>query len=153
MKRDPWDEYFLSMAGLVSSKSKDPSTKVGAVIVTPAPQREVRSTGYNGFPRRVRDDPHRYADRDFKYLTIVHAELNAILTGARHGSSLSGCSIYVTWPPCSACAGAIIQAGITRVVCPEIRVPGRWAGNIEHARAMLREAGVLVEAVRWKAGG
>ncbi len=136
MKRDPefWRRWFLGMADHVATASKDPSTKVGAVIADD--NRVIRGVGYNGFPRGVADNPDRYADRATKYKYVVHAEANAILnsTGAR------GCTLYCTLHPCSACASLIIQAGIKLVVCrPTI---ARWADDAAFTLAMLAEAGI-----------
>jgi dCMP deaminase len=139
-----WDQYFMTMAYLVASKSKDPSTKVGAVII--GPDHEIRSTGYNGLPRGLEDTLSRY-DRPIKYSIVNHAEENAILHCSRVGISAHGCTMYVPWSPCSLCAKAIIQAGIKRVV-----YHGRWPGNdnpnsdwvesIRLAQEMFKETGV-----------
>ncbi len=136
MTRDPsfWRQWFMGMADHVALASKDPSTKVGAVIADE--RRVIRGVGYNGFPRGVADDAHRYDDRATKYKYVVYAEANAILnsTGAR------GCTLYATLHPCSACASLIIQAGIRIVVCrPTI---ARWADDALFTQAMLVEAGV-----------
>ncbi|RDE25170.1 CMP deaminase [Motiliproteus coralliicola] len=109
-----WHQRYIDLAHTVASWSKDPSTKVGAVIVSP--NREVLSTGYNGFPRGMIDRPDWYADREFKHKHVVHAEANAILNAARYGVRLQGCTLYVTHPPCPSCARTIAQAGIEFVV-------------------------------------
>ena len=100
-----WDLRFLEMAKHVASWSKDPSTKVGAVIFDE--QKRVVSLGYNGFPKGVDDDPKRYADRELKYRMVVHAEANAMIFAQRN---LAGCSI-ATWPfmSCSACAATLLS--------------------------------------------
>lgn len=108
-----WDEYFFKMCEFVSQKSKDLHTKAGCVIV----DRDncIRSTGYNGFPRGVRDKveevPER-CERPEKYVWTEHAERNAIFAAAKMGVSLDGCKIYITGFPCFECARAIIQSGI-----------------------------------------
>lgn len=133
-----WDLRFLRVALEVATWSKDPSTKVGAVIVRP--DRRIVSTGYNGFPRGVLDDPAHLADRPTKYARTVHAELNAILQAREQ---LGGCEIFCTFPPCSGCTGAIIQSGITHVVC--IAPEGdntRWEETWAYAAAMRKEAKV-----------
>ena len=134
-----WDIRFLSLAEHVSQWSKDPSTKVGAVIVRP--DRTILSVGYNGFPRGVKDWPERLADRDTKYPMTVHAEANAII----HGGSAEGCTLY-TWPfpPCCDCAGLIIQAGIKRVIAPSPTRDqrSRWGASFNLAMDMFKEAGV-----------
>lgn len=132
-----WDTRFLQLASVAASWSKDPSTQVGAVIVRP--DRTVASLGYNGFPRGVRDIAGRYQDRETKYKMIVHAEMNAVLTARE---PLHGHTAYV-WPfmPCSTCAGAMIQAGIKRVVSVENDNP-RWADAFQTTRQMFCEADV-----------
>lgn len=100
------------MAKLVSLWSKDPSTKVGSVIVRP--DKTIASVGFNGFPKGVPDTMEAYADRTTKLLVIKHAEENAILFARE---MLDGYTMYVyPLPPCTHCAGDIIQRGIKRVV-------------------------------------
>lgn len=136
---DKWDLRFLKLADHVAQWSKDPSTKVGAVIVDP--ERRVISVGYNGFPRRVEDTEERYATREIKYELIVHAEANAILTSPQ---SVKGCTLYTT-PlfSCARCAGLVIQAGITRVVSITKEDGNiQWGSSLSLAGSMYREAGV-----------
>ncbi len=141
-----WDLRFLEVAKLISTWSKDPSTKVGCVVV--GPHREIRSTGFNGFPRGVEDTDARLNDRETKYPLIVHAEENAVAQAARIGQSLHGCAAYVTFPSCARCARLLIQAGVTRVVSPiDAEIPERWAEEIRIAAAMLIEANVTLVAV------
>lgn len=146
-----WDDRFLSLAEHIAGWSKDPSTKVGAVIVNE--RREVIGTGYNGFARGVDDSEERYNDRPTKYKLVVHAELNAVLTA---GHRAQGGTIYV-WPAfgypplCSSCAKAVIQAGVVRVVGrkPNIdpETEERWREELEAARLMCKEAGVEMEMI------
>ena len=127
------------MAAFVATWSKDPSTQVGAVIVRP--DRTIAAVGYNGFPRGVGDDDTRYADRSLKYPMIVHAEMNAILSTKE---PLNGYTIYVSpLAPCATCAGAIIQAGIRRVVAT-CKQPERWKENFAVASLMFSEVGIDV---------
>ena len=136
-----WVERFINLAAHVAGWSKD-STQVGAVIIRP--DRSVASVGFNGLPRAVSDDPARLADRETKLLYTVHAELNAILAARE---PLHGCSIVVyPFQPCAACAAAIIQAGISEVICPEVPDASRWADSFHAARTMFHEAGTVV---RW----
>lgn len=113
MSTPDWDTWFMGFATHAATKSKDPSTQVGCVIV--GPDREIRSTGFNGLPRGVRDLEERM-QRPAKYLWTSHAEQNAVAQAARIGVSLTACTAYVTHHPCSACARSLIQAGVTRVV-------------------------------------
>jgi dCMP deaminase len=141
-----WDERFLNLAEHIANWSKDPSTKVGCVVV--GSDREIRSTGFNGFPRGIKDTPERLQDRDLKYPLICHAEENAIMHAARIGVSLKGCIAYVTWTPCARCARSLIQAGINEVVFPnKTDIPVRWEKEFTAAIEMLKEAGVEVRAI------
>ena len=148
-RRRKWDFRMLSLARLVSTWSKDPSTKVGAVLARP--DCTVLSLGFNGFPRGCSDGPEVYENRERKYLRVVHAELNAILTAPERPS---GCTLYV-WPPalrpgtCSQCAAAVIQAGIARVVCVEalaLSFNERWCASYEEAAQLYEEAHVICDA-------
>lgn len=138
-----WIDFYLLLAKTVSKRSKDPSTKVGAVIVRP--DKTVASVGFNGFPRGVKDTYERLNVRAVKHRLTIHAELNAILHARE---PLHGYSLFV-WPfqPCAQCAGAIIQSGIRTVYAPvPDSVSEPWLTDFEFARAMFREAGVeLVE--------
>lgn len=130
-----WDYRFLDLAERIATWSKDPSTKVGAVIVRP--DRTIASVGYNGFPREVRDV---YGDREDKLLRTVHAEMNAILSARE---SLHGYTIYVS-PlfPCSNCASAIIQSGIKAVIARMGQPREEWAKSFAAAQDMFRQARV-----------
>lgn len=144
MNQAAWDEYFLRIAFVAASKSKDPSTKVGAVIVRP--DRSIVSLGYNGFPRGVADTLERLHDRNTKYSLVVHGEMNAILSARE---SLSGYTLYtVPLMPCDRCFVHVIQAGIKRVVftaaTPDHEV--RWGEAFARVRALALETNIqLVE--------
>jgi len=143
---EKWDARFLELAKHISDWSKDPSTKVGCVVV--GEDREIRSTGFNGFPRGIEDNIERLEDRKQKYPLICHAEENAIMHAARIGVSLKGSTAYVTWPPCSRCARSLIQAGIKEVVySSEEEIPERWVEDFNISTNMLREAGVHVRSI------
>lgn len=134
-----WDIRMLELANFVAGWSKDPSTRVGAVIADS--QYRIVSTGFNGFPRGVQDKLD--VSRETKLLRTIHAEDNAILFARR---DLTGANIYVSRPPCANCAARIIQAGIWKVAysTPDAGFLERWAGAIAEAEAMLDEAGVVV---------
>ena len=139
-----WDARFLRLATHISEWSKDPSTQVGCVVV--GPDREIRSTGFNGLPRGIEDNDERLNNREVKYPLICHAEENAIMHAARIGMSLKGCTVYVTWPPCTRCARSLIQAGISSVFYPEnTDIPKRWMTDFNLSLNMLKEAGISVE--------
>ena len=111
-----WDEYFMGIAMLAARRSKDPSTQVGACIVSR--ENIIISTGYNGMPKGCSDDEFPWArtgenEAATKYPYVVHAELNAILNAS--GRDLRGSRIYVALFPCNECAKAIIQSGIEEV--------------------------------------
>ncbi len=139
------------MAYLVSMRSKDLSTRVGAVIV--GSDNEVRSTGYNGLPRNINDCYERYKDKNFKSLASNHAEESAIIACARIGVQTKGCTIYTTWQPCAMCSKIIIQAGIVRVVFDK-KFPGNdptlqedWEYSMQISYDMLQEAGIEVASI------
>lgn len=137
-----WDRRFLQIANEVSQWSKDPGTKVGCVLVK---DRRIVSTGYNGFPQNLSDDLSFYKDRDYKLAITVHAETNAILNAAKNGSRTEDCIAYVTFPPCSHCASALIQAGIAQVICPNpSKAPERWKKSFQLGNSLLFEAGIKV---------
>ena len=109
-----WDEYFMGVAMLAARRSKDPSTQVGACIVSQ--DNIIISTGYNGMPKGCSDDkfPWDREGEETKYPYVVHAELNAILNS--NGRDLHGSRIYVALFPCNECAKAIIQSGVREVI-------------------------------------
>jgi dCMP deaminase len=147
-----WDDINMIVAFAYAMKSKDPATKVGAVIV--GPDNEPRSVGFNGLPRGLDDHkPERY-ERPAKYRWCEHAERNAIYHGPRTGVSFKGCRIYVTLCPCMDCARGIIQSGITEVIINrpftdayiKASPNSNWQKDFEEVESMLTEAGVTV---RW----
>jgi dCMP deaminase len=140
-----WDKRFMLLAHQIAHWSKEKGRRVGAVVV--GPDKEIRSTGFNGFPRGVRDDVEARHSRETgaKYLWSSHAERNAIYNAARIGVALKGCVMYVPWFPCVECAKAIIQAGICEVVAyePDYAEP-KWGADFGVVQEMFREAGVTV---------
>lgn len=121
-----WDYHYLKHAALASEMSKDPSTKVGAVIVDQ--HGHPKSWGCNGFARGFEDTDERWNDREFKYKHVIHAELNAVL---HCDSSLVGCTVYITHPPCQHCISMLAQKGISRVIAasPPEHMKSRWNFN------------------------
>ena len=138
-----WDNYFLEIADVVRRKSKDNSTKCGAVIV--GPDNQIVTTGFNGFPRGIEEaDPKRWT-RPLKFKFVEHAERNAIYNAARFGVALSGCTLYLVGfaSPCTECAKAIIQSGIVRVAGRAYKsVSETWIDDLTLAGTLLKEAGV-----------
>ena len=121
MKREDyitWDEYFMGIALLSAERSKDPSTQVGACIVSE--NNKILSTGYNGMPIGCNDDEmpwEREAEKpnDTKYPFVCHAELNAILNSPSLIDNKNA-KIYVALFPCNECAKAIIKSGIKEII-------------------------------------
>ena len=138
-----WDEYFMGVATLSGRRSKDPSTQVGACIVSQ--DNKILSMGYNGFPKGCSDDEfpwgkeHELDDPyNAKYFYSTHSELNAILN--YRGGSLEGSKLYVTLFPCNECAKAIIQAGIKTIIYGGDKYAHTQA--VKASKSMLNEAGV-----------
>ena len=133
-----WDHRFMDMAALVSTWSKDPSTKVGAVLTS---GKDVISLGYNGFPPGTRDTDEIYNDRPRKYLRVIHAEANALLMASRKADDMI---LYTTLCPCSQCAAMAIRFGVKSIMTPVPTVEqiSRWGDSFEQASEMLAEAGV-----------
>jgi len=138
---EKWDKRFIDLAKHFAKWSKDPSTQVGAVIFDK--DNRIISVGYNGLPAGVSDVG--LEDRDRKYKTIIHAEMNAIIFANR---SLDGCQI-ATWPfmPCSNCSSAIIQSGIVRCVYPKATGERaiRWQESFNLSKSQFDEAGVVTK--------
>ena len=110
-----WDTRFMKLAREISTWSKDPSSKIGAVIVND--DRRILATGYNGFPKGIGDTEERLNDREQKYPRIVHAEMNALMNALYNGVSVKNATIYVYGlPVCPECTKSIISAGIKRIV-------------------------------------
>lgn len=140
MERNPLNDLgFLADAKHVSFHSKDPSTKVGCVIIRP--DRTQASAGFNGFPRGVNDTEIRLNDRKSRLAFTVHAEVNAIITARE---PLHGYTLYCTHSPCAECAKFIVQAGIKRVVShvPPEEFRARWHESFEFASLIFEEGGV-----------
>ena len=142
-----WDEYFMGIAMLAARRSKDPSTQVGACIVSP--ENIIISTGYNGMPKGCSDDDFPWArsaevENDTKYPYVVHAELNAILNA--NGRDLRHSRIYVALFPCNECAKAIIQSGVKEV----LYLSDKYADSLSTlaSKRMLDAAGVKYSQLR-----
>lgn len=136
-----WIQRFLDLAELVSGWSKDPSSKVGAVI---SKGNVIVSLGFNGFPVGTEDSPENLNDRDIKHLRVVHAEANAILFAKQ---DLVGCTITTTRIPCPTCTGLIIQSGIKEIYSrkPTQEYVAKYRVRMEESAKMLREAGVSLQ--------
>jgi len=138
-----WDTYFISMLYLVAMKSKDEKTQNSSIIV--GPDNEIRSTGYNSFPRGINDNIPERQERPEKYFWFEHGERNSIYNAARVGIPLKGCRLYVTGIPCMDCARGIIQAGITEVIFHVLKPYERpiiWDEHHNRSIILFNEAGV-----------
>ena len=145
------DRHFLELALKHSELSRDPETRVGAVIV--GPEGEVRSMGYNRFAGGIKETAERLHDRDLKLSLMVHAELVAIVHAARVGIPLQGCTLYfaqtddtgLVWGgvPCTRCTDHILLSGISEVVSyPAKRGASKWHKDWAFARELFRESGL-----------
>lgn len=141
-----WLQYFINIANSVKQKSKDEKTKIGAIII--GKEKEIVSTGYNSFPRGIRDNEEERQQRPEKYYWFSHAETNAIINAARIGVSTKGTTMVMTCGvPCADCARNIINAGIS-----EIYVNGedplvtrkKWDESTNRSMRMFQEANVDV---------
>jgi dCMP deaminase len=147
LARPGWDEYFMSMATLVSRRSTCLRRQVGAVLEK---EKHIIATGYNGtlagFPHCkekgcLREQLKVPSGERHELCVGVHAEQNVIIQAALHGSSTKGATLYCTHQPCIDCAKLLAAAGITRVV---------FQGNYPDilAREILTNAGVLLEQLQ-----
>lgn len=144
MTSSTWVQRYLDLAKHISTWSKDPSRKIGAVAV--GSKGQILAQGFNGFPRGILDTPERLNNREVKYRYVVHAEMNVIYNASFNGVSLDGCDIYVYGlPVCSECAKGIIQVGVKRVyILTEMEIPEIWEESFKLTRTMLEEAGIEV---------
>lgn len=144
-----WDTYYLAVCRAVAARSKDPTTQIGCIIIGPA--HEIRTTGYNSFPRNIKDDVPERLLRPEKYFWFEHAERNAIYNAARAGTPLEGCTAYVEVMPCMDCARAIVQAGISKVVVDSDRMQEYssefYGPQFERVPLLFAEANVQVKLV------
>lgn len=141
MKTDElkWIKRFLDLSVMVSTWSKDPRTKIGSIIV--APNGQVISQGFNGFPRGIEDTDERLNDRPTKHKLVVHAEVNSILSACYNGFSLKDCSLFINSLCCAECAKVIIQSGIKKVYMIE-RDSNFWNESHDLSLNMFKECGV-----------
>jgi len=143
MNKVSWDEYFMTMIFLVAMKSKDKRCHNGCVVV--GPHNEVRSVGYNSFPRRINDDVPERQEKPEKYFWMEHSERNAIYNATLMGVSLHDCRMFVTGVPCTDCARAIIQSGIREVIVDKEFNDwnsDKWVEHEKRTKQMFEETGV-----------
>lgn len=134
-----WDDYFLNIAETVSLKSKDPSSKMGCVIVDQ--NKRVVSVGFNGLVRGADESKLTLSERPMKYHFVIHSEMNAIIYARQN---LEGCTVYNRVATCDNCLKHCLQAGIKRFVYRELRVhshstdPSKSMTNVETDEAVIR---------------
>lgn len=140
-----WDRRLIQLAFHVAGWSRDPSTKVGAVITLP--NYSVVAVGFNHFPPGVPDDDEHYADRDFKLKHIRHAEIDALHQLPWHLAP--DCFVYTSFPVCPTCVEALGVAGVARIVEPALRADGRdefwfreWSAKIVESMRLSDEYGI-----------
>lgn len=111
--RPSWDEYFMSTAILISSRSSCERLNVGCVLVSGGEHKNrIIAAGYNGF---LAGASHKSCVRDGHEQATVHAEQNAISDAARRGVSVNGSTAYITHFPCINCAKILAAAGVKSV--------------------------------------
>ena len=146
-KRPGWDEYFLSIANLVSHRSTCLRRRVGAVLVK---NKRILATGYNGAPSNIKHCKKTGCLREklkipsgqrHELCRGLHAEQNAFLQAALHGVSVEGATIYATIQPCIICAKMLINAGIKEIVIRS-HYPDKMA------KEFLKEAKVKVKVIK-----
>ena len=141
------DIRYMKLAKEISTWSKDPSTKIGAIAISENNQ-VVLSQGYNGFPRKIKDDYRLYI-RKLKYDLIIHAEMNVIYNAVDNGISLAGSTVYVYGlPPCSHCTSGLIQAGVVRVVYCNTKNVDNWNESFKLSTYKLIEANIQYREIK-----
>lgn len=139
----PWEDTFMAIASVVRLRSKDPSTQVGACVVSA--DNRILSLGYNGAPNRFDDEAFPWSrdhedDLETKYPYVVHAERNAILNFRGSLREFEGASVFVTHFPCNECAKEIVQAGIREVVYLKDSKDSTW--EVIASKRIFTETGV-----------
>lgn len=145
-KQREWDEYFMRIAETVATKSKDPSSKMGCVIVDA--RKRVVSLGYNGMIQNADESKMTLSERPMKYYFAIHSEMNAILFAHQ---DLTGCTVYNRVATCENCLKYCLQAGIKRFVYKELRVhshssePQKSMTNVQTDEAVIRLLSAMPE--------
>lgn len=159
MSDDELDRLRLRLCLEKARRSRDPNTKVGAILTKGADTVGIVAGGFNRFPRGIAETAERLADREVKNALMVHAEQAAILGAARLGAATERCSLYIAatddtgavWggPPCaSRCLPIVLEAGIREIVTYPFKAgPSKWAGEVGRSRELLAEAGIIYREV------
>ena len=143
-----FNNWFLQGVYWVASKSKDPKTKIGAILVK---DRRIISTGYNGIPIGVNDEDENRHQRPHKYKWYEHGERNAIYAAAKYGINTDGAILYTNALPCADCARGIIQSGIKEVyihkqfndLCDNAQRE-QWKGHDHTTFSMFNESDIKI---------
>jgi dCMP deaminase len=144
-----WQQFYIGMADYVATKSKDGSTKVGAVLVRP--DKTVAGIGFNGFPRRIKDHTHMLEAKTdkgkaLKYMRTVHAECNCL--NNTRDFDLTGYHLFVNGYPCADCALRICSTGIQYIYYKaNADLETRWAESMLKSATLLYEAKLTVVRV------
>ena len=135
--------WYLTLAYAVSLKSKDPSSKVGCVMIEHV-RGDMLAQGYTGFPRNWPDETIAQMERTEKYALTIHAEQNAIANASARSNALNGCIAYITLHPCSDCTKLMIQAGVSEVhfLAAKPEVHKRWIDSFNLSIKMLSTVGI-----------
>lgn len=139
-----WDTYYAKILYDIASKSKDPHSKYGAIIVNR--NMHIKATGYNGLPRGVEINQLN-TERPAKYNWWVHAETNALYNAAREGIATENCSMYAITVPCLQCMCAIRQSGIKEVIYfndPPPMDGESWRDTIGQSAELARKVDILL---------
>lgn len=136
-----WDQYFLSIAKVVATRSPDPNTKHGCVIVNK--KNRIVSTGYNG-PLQGIDDEQVPLTRPAKYDHLLHSEENALLFSTE---SLEGCTAYITGHPCVRCFRSLAQKGVVRIAFGNLMAKCVTASEVENIHKMAKLKNILLEQI------
>ena len=143
-----WDQYFMNLVYLIAMRSEDPMTKIGAVIVSS--DNVLISSGYNGLPRGVVATPERL-QRPTKYPFMVHGEANALHLAGRRGQSCEGAKLYTQGLPCTECAKAIIQHGISKIIIDKdytITNSEKWEQEAKISKEMFDDARIPIQSIK-----
>lgn len=145
-----WIKRYMRIAREVSYWSKDPSSKIGAVIVSETGR--ILATGYNGFPEKMEDNPSDYENREFKYKRIIHAEENALLNALKYSVNIQNSSIFVyNLPICSNCARLIAQSGISEIyLCYNDNNITRWKESFDISKSIFKECNIKITRIQEK---
>ena len=134
-------KYYTMAKFMAETFSKDPSTKVGAILLY-SDTLQIISTGYNGFPRGISDTEERW-EWPTKYDYVVHAEANALYNACRNGANTKGAIAVVTKFPCSKCSLALAQSGIRSIATPSPNLESsKWGSDFAKSIEILKEVGI-----------